>query len=170
MENTGHKSAESLQRYRRVNNEKKMEMGKVLAQAINKTHDELMQQISKSKPLPPVTTPKAIEGKPSENLPDIQLGDSTAIVPFEPDWDNQDSDFDLLKILSEIDDKSSKDLANVAPATQSLITTTSNVLQQQQCNSPMFAGYQIGKITINIVKKLLLSSYKVYINILKVFS
>ena len=155
MENTGHKSAESLQRYRRVNHDKKMEMGQVLGQAINKTHNELKQQIAKLKALPPATRPKAIEAKPSENMANIELGESTAIVASVPDWDDQDSDFDLMKILPNLDDKSSKELANPAPVTQSpaMPSTSTNVLQQQQHNSPMFAGCQIGKITINIVKK-----------------
>lgn len=100
-------------------------------------------------------TPKAIEAPPAiKNPPDITLPESSNLISFEPVW-NEDINFDLMKIVSELDKKSQDQLANptVPPAVPATMTTSTHFLQQHQKDSPMFSGCQIGKIIINIVKK-----------------
>ena len=69
-----------------------------------------------------------------------------AIVPFEPNWDEDTADFNLMEIVSELENGK---LAQIAQP----INTVSKSLMQQ-CNSPLFTGCKIGNITINIQKKL----------------
>ena len=122
-----------------------IQMSKELNNVINKTKDQLElevkdEQLAIKAPLaaPALVTPP----KTKQNV-------EAAIVPFEPDW-NDEPDFDLMQIVSELEEGK---LAELQPK----LTTnnTNSIISQnlvQQHNSPMFAGCRIGNITININK------------------
>ena len=71
-----------------------------------------------------------------------------AIFPFEPNWDDDDTDFDLMKILSELEDGK---LDQLQPRPQGTNTISQSLMHQP--NSPMFSGCRIGNITTSIQKK-----------------
>ena len=63
---------------------------------------------------PVVPVPPAQQNIPKPNV-------DVAIAPFEPNWDDADSDFDLKKIISHLEDGK---LAQLQPPTSNTICST----------------------------------------------
>ena len=113
---TGHKSIQSLTVYQRVQNNKRMEMGKVLGSSLTTTDENLMKQIMPAPPrrhtvtmmtTPLVTSPqKAIEAPIQGGQLMKNTGNKNNIlVPYEPNFDDDIDDTDWLKILCEVEDQ-----------------------------------------------------------------
>ena len=67
-----------------------------------------------------------------------------AVVPFEPNFDDDIEDTDWLKIFCEVEEENSNLMKMPA---------VTNTTMMQQHNSPMFANCKIGNINISIHKK-----------------
>ena len=98
---------------------------------------------------------------PQQQVPDIQQNVGQEIVPFELNWDDDSADFDLLNILSEVEENQQQVEAqhNVPGGTGPNTNTTSSRLMQQR-NSPMFAGCKIetSQLTFKSLKRLILKA------------
>ena len=107
MDFTGHKSNQSLQIHMCMTKEKKMQMSKELNKVINKMKDQLEEEEKQKEIMAPQPRP-AIEPSPPpitlKSVQDLNQNVEAAIVPFEPKWDDDDTDFDLMQILSELED------------------------------------------------------------------
>ena len=153
MSMSGHKSVQSLTVYQRVQDERKIEMGKVLSSAMSKSDDALLQEIEAQPKIPSLPPPVPKEPTPLKAIqPPVEIN---AVVPYEPNFDD-DEDFDnidWLKVLCDMENTQEvttpKANTSVAPSTMNTLSTT----MMQQRNSPMFAGCKIGTININITKK-----------------
>ena len=69
------------------------------------------------------------------------------VIPYEPNWDDDTEDFDLLQILNEMDTEAQRVLA--VPKSNSTTTTSTSAVSEnyvQQHNSPMFAGCKMANI------------------------
>ena len=120
-----------------------MLMSKELNKVINKTNEELEQEkqlVIEAPPSPPPIT--------SVTPPVIPSNVEGAIVPFEPNWDDE-PDFDLMQMVSDLEDGM---LAQIQPPKTNTNNSTKSQNLLQQRNSPMFSGCKIGNITINIQK------------------
>ena len=150
---TGHKSVQSLTVYQRVNQQKKMEMGKVLTTAMQKKDNDLVKQVTHEPAVPMITaTPqamspgKAIEAPPQkDNFVENFTDNNTILVPYEANFDEDIDDTDWLKLLCEVEEEN-----NILPM-PCTETAVQNTLMQR--SSPMFANCKIGNININIQKK-----------------
>lgn len=148
MSMTGHKSVQSLTIYQPVQNKKKIEMGQVLQKSLSSDDDTLIKAIQN--PVPPK---QAIAQSPQQaieapkQLANENIRKSNAVVPFEPNFDDDDlAGIDWLQVLCDAEN-STKQLQDTARD-----TSVSNTLMHQR-NSPMFANCKIGNININITKK-----------------
>ena len=150
MSMTGHKSVQSLTIYQRVQDKTKVKTGKVLQKSLTSDDDTLLKSIEA--PAPRQNQPKQIPNSPAKALEPApahpQIQPEKAIVPYEPNFDDEDLDgIDWLKILCDAEN-ANKDVAVPTHSDTSVSTTL-----VQQRNSPMFANCRIGNINININKK-----------------
>ena len=101
MSVSGHKSIQSLAVYQKTDNKKKMEMGKKLSESVVKTSDKMIEgTMKRALPPAPSTMQMAVQSETA-----ITPTTSTAIVPFEPNFEEDDGipDFDLLSALAEFE-------------------------------------------------------------------
>ena len=135
MSVSGHKSVQSLTNYQRTKPKQKIQMGDVLHQSMRKSEENI--QIGKPTP--------AIE-YPEQNVVAPAQPKENSMVPYDPEFDQEVPDFDLLAILNEVENGQEKrtDLA------VSTTKTNTNVLN----NVPrsMFSNCTIQNITFNIQK------------------
>ena len=93
-------------------------------------------------PVTPATAPV------QNNKNQVQVPSGEHLVPYEPNFDdpNGDNDFDLLKILKQVE----KETKDIVPT-----STTNNAVMMK--NSPkttgFFTGCQIGSVHIHFDKK-----------------
>ena len=158
MNVTGHKSVQYLMVYQCVESSEKMSMGKALVNSLGNTPKQqktlpvlkpkFKAQPSTSKstrvaPAPAVPFHQNIQQN-EQKLGDLLSANSTELIPYQPNFDNDgDNNFDLVKILEEVD----KEISQV------MTQNTSNVIN---CNSPrntIFAGCKIEQIHFHVNKK-----------------
>ena len=129
---TGHKSVQSLTIYQCLKNKTKIQMGKVLQKSLV-THDDtllkLIEMTTTPKTQKEITPPmpkKAIEAPTAS-----ASRNDTSLVPFEPNFDDDDlDDIDWLKVLCDVENPT------VAQVQDKQV---SNTIMQQR-NSTMFAN------------------------------
>ena len=96
MSITGHKSVQTLTNYQRTQDKKKIEMGVVIHQSMTREEDQInIASKPQIEPPPPVN---AIEYPPQPSTmavtPRQNVIQQKAIIPFEPNFDDQEVDFD----------------------------------------------------------------------------
>ena len=72
-----------------------------------------------------------------------------ALVPFEPNFEDDIPDFDLLSAICDIEQAKEKEIPKTIQKTHNM--TTSNVINQ--IPKSFFANCQIGTINLNFVNK-----------------
>ena len=118
---------------------------------------QLVQNVPKS------ALPATVQNPPLPPVPVVQqkenIQESNAVIPFEPNFNLHDDldDFDLMKVLSEVENENMAALLQWAKCTnKDSTTTTSKQVMKWPAPNPMpmmFADCQItGNITINLNK------------------
>ena len=159
MSVSGHKSVQSLAIYQKTKDAQKINMGKVLFQSMTKDESEIdinpeLKAVIRNKkkvenPMPattPVTKEQPVMAVQSENAmtPAVKELPNTSmeLVPFEPQFDDDISDVDLLSALCGLEEIPS---TNVVATTQNTIVTA--------VPKSMFSNCKIGTLNITISKK-----------------
>ena len=149
MSVTGHKSVQSLAIYQKTKEKEKTQMGKVLFQSMTKPEDQInitqQRAIAPSQPqqaIMPPPPPPAVAEKPNAQA---------AIVPFQPQLDDQEvPEFDICEILEDIEKQNQQGPSATSKALVTSNKSNTNVMN----NTPKtcFANCTIGNITFNIQK------------------
>ena len=150
MSVSGHKSVQSLAVYQKTDNKKKIKMEKVLCESMSK--EDNTKAITGKIPnlaLPPPSCPKVQLPLESQQAvtPKQNIMADNKMIPFEPTFDEDITDIDLLSAICEIEDKEATMPNNVMATT----STTNNFVNQVPRG--LFVNCQIGTINFNIVKK-----------------
>ena len=105
MSVSGHKSVQSLTNYQCTQPKQKVTMGKVLYQSMTKEEEEIIlpgNSVLQNKSLPEIgylTEASALVSKEHNR----NVTSENAIIPFEPNFEQDVPDFDLLQVLSEFE-------------------------------------------------------------------
>ena len=147
MSISGHKSVQSLTRYQHTQEQQKLMMGNVMHQSLTCQEEQIMRQLPAIQPniptlpastsdtnVPPqVVLPQKVIGeiqithKPPAVMPPKE-NVTSAIIPFEPDFDDQEvPDFDLVSLLNEVENSQKTE-------TTTTMMTTSNSLTSMMSN------------------------------------
>ena len=150
MSVSGHKSVQSLTNYQKTKSKQKISMGQAPYQSMTRSEEDI--QIQGQRALPSNNEGQlAIQySNPSENAvaaPAKKPNVSDSIVPFEPSFDNDVPDFDLVSILDEFEKEDNKKKDQFMQNQVSVSTTTSNVVNIPKS---MFSNCTIQNITFNI--------------------
>ena len=155
---SGHKSVQSLAIYQKTQKQQKINMGKALFQSMTKNENEMelnpqlkavlkeCKEVEVSPQSPKNIDVHAVMAAQSEKaaVPSVQNKQNSdlQLVPYEPNFDEDISDIDLLSALCEMEE-------NIPPPTT--VSTTNTVVNTVP--KTMFANCQIGTINVTIVKK-----------------
>ena len=144
MSVTGHKSVQNLTIYQRVRDEKKIEMGNILTKSLQTTDQNLPLAVT-GPPLAKVIT--ANEQRNDKN----QEPNDTAIVPYEPNFDDGIDDINLLALIADVqNDEKEKEITQPKPQRNQIMMTTNTMNAR---SSPLFHNCKIGNINITINKQ-----------------
>ena len=155
---SGHKSVQSLTNYQKTKSKQKISMGQALYQSMTRSEEDIqiegklaLQSVDDGQLAIEYSAHNSNKMNPSENavVPVLKKQNVTdSIIPFEPTFDNDVPDFDLVSILEEFEKQNTT--KEQPPQNQvSVITTTSNTVNIPKA---MFSNCTIHNITFNIQK------------------
>ena len=141
---SGHKSVQSLAVYQRTDQNKKLEMGKTLGDCL--TPKQNMKKILPPPEKPALEAPpKLLEiTMPSERAltPRENVIPENAIVPFEPTFDDDIPDIDLLSAICDIEEgkENTSNNGTVMEKKLEIQTTVANVVTQMPRNNMFYTS------------------------------
>ena len=148
MSVSGHKSVQSLATYQKTDNKKKIEMGKALFDSMNKDTNKQLKAPQEKLALPAPESTKQLVVESEVAVTPRAIMDAHAVIPYEPTFDDDIPDFDLLNAICEMEQNNTPQI----PVTMSAsVANTSHVVNQ--IPKALFANCHIGTINLNIVKK-----------------
>ena len=149
---SGHKSVQSLAVYQKTDKDKKILMGKTMALSMkNKEEQKKLMPPKEVQALPqPTSTMQLAVPVCSEMAVTPRPNAEPNIIPFQPHFDDDIPDVDLLSALCEMEE-TNKNIQQAQNVPVTLSNNTSNVVNQ--IPKSFFTNCQIGTININLVQK-----------------